>query len=229
MDFDDTLWARQSEKNLELKKISMSNVKLLNCKLSKYAIIISGNTYMSISKKLYQIFGTSLSDCELLIWADTHGRQYYKNDYLDTIDEIEINQDDYIKLNKILNNFDLCCTVDNPDKIFNIKIKPLSTIERKLLCSYLNDLIFKSDEMSKEYIAKITGLTTVDIMSKNNTKAKVFDYLNLKDLKTLYIGDEIDSGNDRDIAQLCTHSINVSDIYETHAALTLLGEIYDES
>ncbi len=229
LDFDDTLWARQSEKNLELKKISMSNVKLLNCKLSKYAIIISGNTYRSISKKLYQIFGTSLSGCELLIWADTHGRQYYKNDYLDTIDEIEINQDDYIKLNKILNNFDLCCTVDNPDKIFNIKIKPLSTIERKLLCSYLNDLIFKSDEMSKEYIAKITGLTTVDIMSKNNTKAKVFDYINLKDLKTLYIGDEIDSGNDRDIAQLCTHSVNVSDIFETHAVLTLLGEIYDES
>lgn len=228
-DFDDTLWARQSDSDLELKKISMKNVKLLNSKLAKYSIIVSGNTYRSISKKLYQIFGTSLSDCELIIWADTHGRQYYKNNYLDAIDEIEINQNDYLKLTKILNNFDLCCTVDNTDKIFNIKIKPLNITERKLLCSYLNDLIFKSDDMSKLYIAKMTGLTTVDIMSKNNTKAKVFDYINLKDLNTLYIGDEIDSGNDRDIAQLCTHSINVSDIYETYAILTLLEEIYAES
>lgn len=226
-DFDDTLWARQSDNDPELKKVSISNVKLLNSKLAKDSLIISGNTYRSISKKLYQIFGTSLTDCELLIWADTHGRQYYKNNYLDAIDEIEINQNDYMKINEILKSFDLFCTVDNADKIFNIKVKPLNMTERKLLSSYLNDFVFKSKWMSKQYIAKITGLTTVDIMSKNNTKAKVFDYVNLRDLKTLYIGDEIDSGNDRDIARLCTHSINVFNIYETHAILTLLGEIYE--
>ena len=228
-DFDDTLWARKSDNDLELKKVSMSNVRVLNSKLAEYSIIVSGNTYSSISKKLYQIFGTSLADCELLIWADTHGRQYYKNDYLDAIDEIEISQSDYAEIRNVLNNFDLSCTVDNDDKIFNIKIKPLNVTERKLLCSYLNDCVFKSKRMSKEYIAKMTGLTTVDIMSKNNTKAKVFDYINLGDLNTLYIGDEIDSGNDRDIAQLCTHSINVADIYETQAVLTLLEEIYAKS
>ena len=61
-------------------------------------------------------------------------------------------------------------------------------------------------------------------MSANNSKKSVFDYLHLGDVKTLYIGDEIDSGNDRDIATACTTFVNVVDAKETNFILKLIGE-----
>lgn len=220
-DFDDTVWSRDYKENRDNNLISIENIKLINNKLKDKAMIISGNTYESISKKLYSVFGTDLEDLNFDIWADSNARLYRKNKEVDELTHLEINNKDYITIIEDLRNkFNLECQVDNDGTLFNIKIKPLSDLERKLLTEYLNNILFK-DTLNK-YIAKIAGTTTVDILHKDNDKLEVYKHCNLKDYFVLYIGDEIDNGNDLNIANMCNHSIHVSDIQETKAIIELL-------
>ena len=88
-------------------------------------------------------------------------------------------------------------------------------MERKLLCNILN-----SSGLG-DAIAIPTGKTTVDILSSNNSKANVLKGL---DGKVLYIGDEVDKGNDKDIAYACDAYVKVEDVEETNTLLQLLIE-----
>lgn len=219
-DFDDTIWSRKYKESVEDRRISIENVNIINSMADK-AIIVSGNTYSSIAKKLFEVFGTDLKNCELNIWADVNARNYYKNEVKSVIKDFIMHPCDVSAIGNILNDFGIEWTTDRMDATINIKVKHLSELERTLLSAYLNEVVFSKE---KKYIAKKAGYTTVDIMSVNNSKKSVFDYLNLGDVKTLYIGDEIDSGNDRDIATACTTFVNVVDAKETNFILKLIGE-----
>ena len=73
-------------------------------------------------------------------------------------------------------------------------------------------------------VARITGTTTIDIMNRDNDKLVVFRQYE-KECKCgnfLYIGDEVDSGNDINIAIACNNSIHVKDVKETNLILRLL-------
>ena len=51
---------------------------------------------------------------------------------------------------------------------------------------------------------------------------EVFNYLNLDAFSNLYIGDEIDKGNDQEIANSCKKYIRTSGAVETNLLLKLL-------
>ena len=218
-DFDDTLYSRSDDK----KVISYNN--LYDVKFLKDRVdvkIVSGNTYSSIENKLIAVYGTDTSTYPD-IWADANSCLYVNGKIVNYIDTHRIL--DYQKVLDILKNYE-----ELNDKIhevagldlngyylFNIKIKPLTDLERKLLCDILN----KSD--LNDVVAIPTGKTTVDILSTNNSKANTLKGL---DGKVLYIGDEIDKGNDRSIALACDSYIKVTDVEETSVLLQLLCSYY---
>ena len=218
-DFDDTLYSRSYDK----KVISYNN--LYDVKFLKDRVdvkIVSGNTYSSIENKLIAVYGTDTSTYPD-IWADANSCLYVNGKIVNYIDTHRIL--DYQKVLDILKNYE-----ELNDKIhevagldlngyylFNIKIKPLTDLERKLLCDILN----KSD--LNDVVAIPTGKTTVDILSTNNSKANTLKGL---DGKVLYIGDEIDKGNDRSIALACDSYIKVTDVEETSVLLQLLCSCY---
>ena len=218
-DFDDTLYSRSDDK----KVISYNN--LYDVKFLKDRVdvkIVSGNTYSSIENKLIAVYGNDTSTYPD-IWADANSCLYVNVKIVNYIDTHRIL--DYQKVLDILKNYE-----ELNDKIhevagldlngyylFNIKIKPLTDLERKLLCDILN----KSD--LNDVVAIPTGKTTVDILSTNNSKANTLKGL---DGKVLYIGDEIDKGNDRSIALACDSYIKVTDVEETSVLLQLLCSCY---
>lgn len=218
-DFDDTLYSRSDDK----KVVSYNN--LYDVKFLKDRVdvkIVSGNTYSSIENKLIAVYGTDTSTYPD-IWADANSCLYVDGKIVNYIDTHKIL--DYQKVLDILKNYE-----ELNDKIhevagldldgyylFNIKIKPLTDLERKLLCDILN----KSD--LNNVVAIPTGKTTVDILSTNNSKANTLKGL---DGKVLYIGDEIDKGNDRSIALACDSYIKVTDVEETSVLLQLLCSCY---
>lgn len=212
-DFDDTLWSRSEDK----RSVSIDNVKLVN-KL-KNSIIISGNSYKSIYKKLSSVYGRDIKDFSLDIWADANSTLYRNNKNIQCIKELEFDSYDEIdKIKQYADKYGLNIQASN----VCLKIKPLNPLERNILADYLNDYLLKD---SKELVAHKTGTTTIDILKKNNSKSFLFNYLNFDGNNTLYIGDEVDSGNDADISKLCTSYIHTSGVEETNLLLRLLLQV----
>lgn len=216
-DFDDTLWSR-SEKLID---ISIDNIKRLNA-LKDKALIVSGNSYKSIRTKLSRIYGSGLDAFNVCIWADANSTLFKNNNPISYAKDLLLNEK-YIK-----GIIDFFHSLDMPDFEINnsnypayIKIKPLSELERTLLVALI-DLKFS------EYAIKATktGYTTVDITSQSNTKGKLFSSMIDPDsnLTTLYLGDEIDSGNDKDISELCSQCIRVTSVKDTNIILKLLED-----
>ena len=218
-DFDDTLYSRSADK----KSYSYSNLNLLKeLKELVDVEIVSGNTYKSIEDKLIPVYGLNASTYPK-IWADANSCLYKDGEivkYIDTHRIVEYRKVlDILEIYEELNNkiHEVAGLDPNGYYLFNIKIKPLTDLERKLLCDILN----KSDP--NDVVAIPTGKTTVDILSTNNSKANTLKGL---DGKVLYIGDEIDKGNDRSIALACDSYIKVTDVEETSVLLQLLCSCY---
>ena len=223
-DFDDTLWSRDYKSNKEHLEVSIDNIK----KLTKISIseIVSANTYYSLFNKISNVYGTDLDGFNVPFWADSNCRRFIGTKCTKVLDNLKIDNSFYLKLKSILEKeFYLSPSIDNNDIIFNIKIKPLNNLERKLLLTILNSIYL----LDTDYVAISAGSTTVDIIHKNNSKVEVYKALGLDNKKVLYVGDEVDYGNDKKIAENCTNSICVSNIEETNALLTLIGDRYGKS
>lgn len=219
-DFDDTLWSR-SMVDTDIA-LSIENVQLVNDYFGDRATIVSGNSYESIRKKLYRVFGTKLNGFNIPIWADANSTLYVGDKPEEMIEEMSI-RNSYKKIQEFLFNFDIDATINNEDFPVCLKIKPLNARERLLLSNYLNDYALDSIG-ANECVAVLTGVTTVDILNKNNNKSLVMDRLNGKG-KTLYIGDEVDVGNDADIAARCDNFVHTSGVAETNMLIKLLGRV----
>ena len=86
-DFDDTIWSRYDHGNsIETSK---ENLREINDKLGDRAIIISGNTYSSIRKKLLSTFD-DLSSIKFDIWADANTTLYESDIKIDFIKSLSI-------------------------------------------------------------------------------------------------------------------------------------------
>lgn len=214
-DFDDTLWARNDD-NID---VSVENIKLLNDLLQDKATIISGNTYEWIANKLYRVYGTELDKFNLDIWADANSVRYVKGQPKDVIEEFFI--DNYLDIISYLENeFEITGTINDEKYPVCIKIRPLGNRERRILASCLNN-VFNSDG-PKDCVACCTGASTIDILHRDNNKSVVLD-TRYNDLdRVLYIGDEIDTGNDKEIASKCVHSIHTTGVNETNMLIRLL-------
>lgn len=208
-DFDDTIWAR--DKNLE--DVSIFNTRFIKEKLSNRTIIISGNTYESIESKLKK----AEIDSFPLVIADANSTLYRDGRSICTFYDCDITHDakildDYIKkFSDLKSSF----VYGHSGEIVNLKIRPIkSDVFRYAAVDYLNSTVIPNLGLER-IVAKATGKTTIDVVSIYNSKKLVYNKLNLCKYNTLYIGDEIDSGNDKDIAEVCTDWIRVSSVKDT--------------
>ena len=216
-DFDDTLYTRDKS-NKHLQEISIRNLNIINSKFSDKSYIVSGNDFSSIKNKLYSVFGTNGNNCNLKLWADANATMYFKYDKAITIDYLQISDRSINLLLKYFkDNYNLDLIVN--DSKTCIKIKPLPDVARKVLVDLLPN-IFK-ELCINDCKCRITGKTTVDILNVINDKSATLNYLHI-DKPILYIGDEIDSGNDKEIANKCTYAIHTSGVEETNVILQLL-------
>lgn len=215
-DFDDTIWARGGSDD----KVSIENITLLNEHLSDKVTIVSGNSYDSIAMKLYRVFGTNLSNLGIDIWADANSVLYRNNECVSFIGEFSIKKS-YKKIASYLKTeFDMDSSINSSKMPTCLKIRPIYGRERVILASHLNS-IFKSIGV-EDCVAKITGKSTIDIVNINNTKSKIYTTQYGSDSKVLYVGDEIGSGNDTEIASLCSGFISTSGVTETNMLIRLL-------
>lgn len=218
VDFDDTLWPR--DKSFE--SWGIDNLKLSNS-FSKDLVIVSGNTYESIKKQLSDVF-SCVEDFIPEVWADANTTLYSRGFPIRT--PINSLSSPFLEeLIDSLKNYGLpvmvCRAYD--DSIACIKIKPLDARYRPIISSYINDYLIPIKCMCTNARARITGTTTIDIVHILNSKCSILTYYRDLDLKQcLYIGDEVDGGNDFDIAKIMGVSIHVKDVKETNLILRLL-------
>lgn len=217
LDFDDTIWSRDADTDHNKMLLSLDNLNLVS-QLNKKAIIISGNNYESIKNKLYKSLQTD--DLGIDIWADANSTLFSKGKVTKFIEDLKINGDYNLLIHYLNERYKINASINSFDRPACIKIKPLSQLDRELLFDLLPTILTKCK--IKDYKVLKTGRTTIDIVHKDNCKTKIFKCLNLKTKNTLYIGDEIDKGNDKEIANLCTESIHVKDIKEVNLILKLL-------
>lgn len=226
-DFDDTIWARDYEKDKKLRTLSYDNFNKVNKLVynnCKRPMIISGNLYESLYKKIRQVLGTNPEKINIDIWADAYAIKWYRGEIVNIIDDLIIPNYIVERVVTYLNTIGIePITNDNDmDRISNIKVKPLQERERNILQAYLNDYVFKQQDIKEALHAFKTGRTTIDIVTSNSDKIHVFNISELQDKKTLFIGDECDGGNDSNISEACTNSIHVSGVEETNMLLNLM-------
>ena len=213
-DFDDTIWSREP-KDIDC---SIYNVNFIKENLSDRAIIISGNSFRSIKEKLDSVDLTLPA-----IWADANSILYEYGLPTKAVSGCDISEQasilmEYINKENLLKEVTPQIIGAN-GLITNIKYRPIK-YNREEIVDNINSAI---DKLQLSCIAKTTGKSTIDIVSIYNSKILVYNYLELNKFKTLYIGDEIDSGNDKDISELCTRRLRVNSVYETKAILDCFG------
>lgn len=218
IDFDDTIWSRDSDNNNELLFISLDNLRRIN---HPNITLISGNNYDHIKDKIYRVFGTKHPEIFFDVWCDANAVSYDNEDEKTHIESLLI-RDSHNKVSTyIKDKFNISCSLNNAKFPSCLKIRPLDKITRDILHKSLNSYIF-NDLGITDLEARKTGRTTIDIVKKNNNKSKVYDALKLLGKKTLYIGDECFIGNDKEIALKCSSFVNVKSVYETNLILRLL-------
>lgn len=221
VDFDDTLWSRDSSTSEALKEISIENINLLS--KAREAQVVTGNSYDSVKEVLSSIGN--------IVWADANSVAYHKGRVCDIVESNVFSEKDIVTISTYLNMEILCGDMKlSTNNVFFptfLKIKPIKdNLVRKILCDKVN--VFLNKHMNGA-MAICSGRTTIDIVKSGNSKAQVFDKMSPKG-NSLYIGDEIGEGNDKKIAEKCTHCIEVNDVYETNLILRLLvDDSYEKS
>ena len=215
-DFDDTLWPR----NTSLNNVGIDNIKLLN--KTNMGVIISGNSFSSIKTKLASIYGSDLSDFNIPVWADASSTEYIQGVKTHTIGDCFISKDTLEKVESHINKLFGMTAVSHPDTdLPYIKYKPMGNLER-MLFTYLFNNYIRYNINTPELLANITGKSTVDITTSGDNKVKVYKECEFEGMNILYIGDEVDKGNDCNVSKLATKSIHTSGVEETNCILKVL-------
>ena len=194
VDFDGTIYSKECpyDGNVLYYLSKMDNLTL-----------ITGNTLNHIEN----IYGKEFIKSNK-IWANANS-EYFVNGKCKK----------RLKSNRVkLKDYDLLYNVKPTVDDYCIKFRPI-TNNRETICQQMNDIL---EEKYPDYIARCTGKTTIDILNKANNKGEIYYKCKFYKYKTLYIGDEIENGNDKAIASLCDYSINVNNPYETGIILKLL-------
>ena len=215
-DFDDTLWPR----NTSLNNIGIDNIQLLN--RTNMGVIISGNSFSSIKTKLASIYGSDLSDFNIPVWADASSTEYIQGVKTHTIGDCFISKDTLEKVESHINKLFGMTAVSHPDTdLPYIKYKPMGNLER-MLFTYLFNNYIRYNINTPDLLANITGKSTVDITTSGDNKVKVYKECEFEGMNILYIGDEVDKGNDCNVSKLATKSIHTSGVEETNCILKVL-------
>lgn len=215
VDFDNTIYSSSA---CDCGVVKSNLVEVSN---NKKIHIVSGNDYKTAILPVFDAFGVEIkndvwADASSILYVDGKKKTCVKNHLLN-VDAISFVKD-YLR-----ENFGIIGIINDDESPSCFKVKPLGRLERSILVCHLNKFVFKSFGI-KCLKAVPTGRTTIDIVTRKNNKANIFDACNCDKSTCLYIGDETeDYGNDYDIARACGKYIRVSNIYETNIILKILS------
>lgn len=219
VDFDDTIWAR-NDGCLDVSKCNVLMAsELPNCH------IVTGNSYANIKVKIKQV--AKCSSWHNTIWADASSLGYANDRICDVISKHIIAHDNVNRIMEFMPLFVDKSLISINNEFFPacIKIRPIIDSENRIRIWTLINEHLKVLGLSHIIEARLSGKSSIDIVSKNNDKKHVLEKMATDDDLTLYIGDDVLNGNDKNIANLCTNSIHVKDVHETNVIFKLLKEI----
>jgi len=218
-DFDRTIFDRD---NIKVFKENCEMLDKISSKIK--CVIVSGNGYRHVHKNLSEFFGGEM-DVNFDIWADGGVVKYDKTIPCLVNKELSIENE-----NMVLSYLEKCGVGDKIDIrgangiITCISVNGLDDSARNILCNSLNDFLFADFNLKNK--AYFRGRTSIDILNMKSDKKLVYNYYNKDYNQIMYIGDELDNGNDKEIANLCFQKHNTKDIFETNTFLKLiLGEL----
>ena len=165
-----------------------------------------------------------MNDFNIDVWADANSACFRNGQRVDVIKELLINGNEENLISFMSQTYGVPVIKNDPQYTSCLKIKPLTPLDQLLVRDYLNNFLLAATG-NGFCVANATGKTTVDIVSKNNSKTAVLAHCGMNPSKILYVGDETDNGNDAEIASVCGGYIKVKDVHETAAVLNLLEEL----
>jgi len=183
-DFDGTIIGRHNDYKNE------SEYNMLSFRRNETFAIITGNSLSHINKHLGRNNSQNEIYCDggnsRCTWSDSVGRFVFRN-YIN---------EKYVMLNEEIEHIYSVIVetgipaykIENRNNVV-ISIKPLEIKEKMEKFEALQALLYA-------YQIKINGKTTIDIMKKNYTKLVIFESRRFKGKRILYVGDELEKGND---------------------------------
>jgi len=190
-DFDDTLYGRKNSYPVE----SLDNLKHFSN--NRKNLIITGNSLNHINsifqnlklfKNSWEIYNEIYTDggnskCVF----DTDLKRFVFKEYLHQ--NLVLTKNDLDRIYSILKEENIpVFKIENRNNMI-ISIKPLSNEDRNSIHQNLSLRLSEFDVVK-------TGKTTIDIYVKGYNKGLVLEHESFKNRSILYIGDEIDNGND---------------------------------
>lgn len=205
-DLDGTLWDEKGDSHS--KKIGKINLN------SFEGIILSGNSYEHVSSTCKEFFSNKMDN---YIYCD-YGNTYFK---LNAITDKLILSNDFLIDEDILISVDAIDEFHDKGKVRGgaiLTIKPLSDREKKI--RLLDPIIEKYKGI---YEARIAGRTSIDVMKKSlNKEATLNMILNNMHLSfddVLYLGNELEKGNEECVKNTGIKTIQVDDVFDTYVFL----------
>lgn len=205
-DFDGTLWNNKGDK--AQIEIGVENLKCFS------GMIVSGNSY----KYLKEILSEHCTEHEDFIVFCDYGNTVF---HLKSLESYSMLTDEYFV------DVDLAETLKRlpgiRDKVHLrgnvvITVKPL--LDRIKFLEQIQPIL---EYYHGDYVAKIAGSTSVDVCRVGYHKAvmleKIMEMYHLKKEEVIYIGNELDTGNDEEIASMGISVLPVRDIYECNVFL----------
>ena len=203
-DLDGTLY----DEHMEDKSICLKNMELFK------GVILSGNNYKHVYEIIRQYYRKYSGE---YIYCN-YGNTYFD---LEKEDGGKILSEEFLVSQKLID--ELSTYPEYRDKM-NLRggailtIKPLKDRENEI--KKIRKII---EKYSDEYKAEIAGHTSIDIMKKDFSKEKTFELIikkeNLDKDRIIYLGNELDGGNDEAILNTKVRTINFDGPVDTYIFL----------
>lgn len=205
-DLDGTLWDDKAD-GVE-RKIGIENMGMFE------GIILSGNSYEHVYKITREYFVNRQNNEIYCDYGNTYFTKDHGNDPLNLSTKFFIDND-LVELLKSDKEFGKkMCLRGN----VVLTIKPLADRERKL--KEINRIIWNYKD---RYRATIAGRTSIDIVKKDFNKEATLRMILQKNSieikKVIYLGNELDDGNEVCIKNIGLRTLQMNDLYDTYVFL----------
>ena len=205
-DLDGTLWDDKAD-GVE-RKIGIENMGMFE------GIILSGNSYEHVYKITPEYFVNRQNNEIYCDYGNTYFTKDHGNDPLNLSTKFFIDND-LVELLKSDKEFGKkMCLRGN----VVLTIKPLADRERKL--KEINRIIWNYKD---RYRATIAGRTSIDIVKKDFNKEATLRMILQKNSieikKVIYLGNELDDGNEVCIKNIGLRTLQMNDLYDTYVFL----------
>lgn len=203
-DLDGTLF----DEHMMDKTICIKNMELFK------GIILSGNNYKhvyEIVRNYYKKYSGEYIYCN------------YGNTYFNLDDEVDgkLLSEEFLVKQELIDELESYPEYKGKINLRGgaiLTIKPLKEREKEIV--KINEIIKKYGDI---YKAEIAGHTSIDIMKKDFSKEKTFELIiqkeNLNKDKIIYLGNELDGGNDEAILKTKVRTINFDGPIDTYIFL----------